>query len=564
MKANENFTFRESENIYIIRLKKRRLVFLWWLLLLLLPLLLLIRLHKDVYIQIKDTSGNKLISTALIGFSYTDYSILTGSTPINLSDTSDNEGIARFENVSYTIYSYLFKPLTKARITASDSCYQADSLEVLFHKFKHKDIKIINLPIKTCSLVLQVIDKDSGEPLPDAEVVVKTNFDNITDEFKLKSDVNGNVTIDKAPVCGQLSAKATLYGFLPDSLSESVKDIITKRSDNLLKLSPGKGMVTFFVKDLKTKEFIPGATATLTINGKKSIVVKTNTNGVGAGSFDSVLLVAKAEILVQKSYYFDTSATFTVEKFVKGTNEERTFYLRPATQSVTFRDIHGKTGQPLQGVKNEIFINGKMFGEPVFSNANGVFTVAGITADSKISIVASKSEFVTNSTKIKNLIFKDVLASPQNSRDIPLNSVAPPPPPVDDEFKGKGGDLRINLQWKTFDDLDLFVTDPCGKIVWALELTQGCNGGVGILDVDANTNRYPRSTWTRNAQENAYWKSPSKGKYIIKVEHCIKQDESKPDPVSFNITIIDNGKRTDFKGTIREKQKNYVTTYEVK
>ena len=124
--------------------------------------------------------------------------------------------------------------------------------------------------------------------------------------------------------------------------------------------------------------------------------------------------------------------------------------------------------------------------------------------------------------------------------------------------------MRNNLQWKTYDDLDLFVTDPCGNTTWALKLTNNCNGGVGTLDIDANTNRFSQNLWTRTPQENAFWEKPSKGKYIIQVEHCIKQDHDRPDPVKFNVTIIYDGKRSDYKGQVREKEKKQVTTFIVK
>ena len=54
------------------------------------------------------------------------------------------------------------------------------------------------------------------------------------------------------------------------------------------------------------------------------------------------------------------------------------------------------------------------------------------------------------------------------------------------------------------------------------------------------------------------------GKYKIEVEHCIKQDDNKPDPVKFNITVIYKGVRSDYKGQVYEKGKVFVTNYEVK
>ena len=75
-------------------------------------------------------------------------------------------------------------------------------------------------------------------------------------------------------------------------------------------------------------------------------------------------------------------------------------YLRPNLQSVKFRDTDGSTG--LAGVKNVITVNGVQRSEAVYSNAQGYFVVSGVKPSDKISITASKSGYLTNSTKIQN------------------------------------------------------------------------------------------------------------------------------------------------------------------
>ena len=74
-----------------------------------------------------------------------------------------------------------------------------------------------------------------------------------------------------------------------------------------LRLKPGKGAVTFTVKDLVSRQTIPGAKATLiTTNG--TISLTTNTNGVGKGFFDSINVNKTIKIQVEKIYYYDTTS----------------------------------------------------------------------------------------------------------------------------------------------------------------------------------------------------------------------------------------------------------------
>lgn len=564
MKAKKSFNYQEADKDYVIQLKKKRYWWLLWFLLLLLPLLLLIRFEKDVYIKVSDASGEKAIPEIPVYFSYHDYDLIKSTKKIDLKDSTNKEGLVIFEKLSYSLYSLLFKSNTLATVNASGKCFMADSMQIKFHKLKDKSIRNIQLPPKLTEITFKVIDFDDGEPLADANIKAKSRYYNYEKEWETRTNPNGDVVLTDAPLCGDIEIAAYYEGYDSDTIKNGVEILLPDEDLRKLKLRSKKAMIKFIVRDLKTNDLLPNAQASLKIEGKTVSTSRTNTNGVGVGVFDSIRITAQATVLIQKEFYHDTTATFLVSEFTERDEKGRTFYLRPSKQTISFRDIDSKSRKGIAGVKNMITVNGKTHGEPIYSNSSGVFIISGVFSDDKISITASKSGYKTNSTKIKNATFSNLIVGSQTKRDIPLIKNTPPPPPKDDNFKGEGGDLRINLQWNTYDDLDLYVTDPCGKTIWALALKQRCGGGLGTLDVDANTNRYPKHTWTRNAQENMFWKKPSKGAFKISVKHCNKQDTDRKDPVKFNITVIDDGKRTDYKGSIRYNQKKHVATYTVK
>ena len=99
-------------------------------------------------------------------------------------------------------------------------------------------------------------------------------------------------------------------------------------------------------------------------------------------------------------------------------------------------------------------------------------------------------------------------------------------------LQGKRGELRINLAWKSFDDLDLHVYDPDGNQIFFGTTEAVCQGSTGKLDVDSNAGE-PR---TRTPQENIFWsQNPPKGKYRVEVNNYnILEKEECP----FVLTII--------------------------
>lgn len=101
-----------------------------------------------------------------------------------------------------------------------------------------------------------------------------------------------------------------------------------------------------------------------------------------------------------------------------------------------------------------------------------------------------------------------------------------------EKFQGNFGELRINLKWETYDDLDLHIFDPSDNHIFYSTKEATSDGSKGQLDVDANAGFEKRL----NPQENIFWETnPPSGKYKIIVDHfSVKQDMEVP----FILSII--------------------------
>ena len=101
------------------------------------------------------------------------------------------------------------------------------------------------------------------------------------------------------------------------------------------------------------------------------------------------------------------------------------------------------------------------------------------------------------------------------------------------ELLGNGGKFRINLAWKTTDDLDLHLITPDRQEIYYSNKNVECAGCHGHLDVDANAS----TPYTSNPQENIFWddKAPT-GEYEIVVE--LFSYRSNADSIPFVVTII--------------------------
>ena len=552
MKSN-TITVTSSENNGDVVLTMKRKKFPWWIFLFLLPLILLIPIKRDINIQYAQQGSDIAVAKAAASVTYPVTSTFGGKTMLTVNDTTDTEGKMVIAGVAEPLWYKLFGGQSDSLYTScGNGCYSLKNAGYKYRDFPPDDFKKVYLGAVASVETLKVVDADDKEPIPEADIQLIRTVDGNKTNDNTKSDVAGQFDIADMPLCGSVKVIASKEGYENDTIEASLFDISNMTDDEkTLHLKPLKGCVKVIVKNLNTKTLLADATVTLEINGAAR-TMKTNTNGVGVGMFDSLRISSTLKFTASKAGYADTTLSgYTVQQFMALDEEKRTMYLRPLTKSLVFKNVDG-TGAALSGVKNEIYKNGTLIATE-YSNNAGEFVVANILDSDKLSIAATKTGYNGNNTKVKNKTLAQL--NTQDSRTIPLTKIEQPkptPPPNNnkqDDLKGESGDLRINLQWYCKTDLDLHVIDPCGNEIYFSKRKATCNGGTGILDLDANA----LIGTTSRPQENIYWLKPSPGTYTIKVV-CFKWRERTQNPISYNISIVDKNGRVDKRGTIAKGQ----------
>jgi len=422
MKSKNQFIYTADKKTYTIQLKKRNL---WWLLLLLIPffsLLLQIRIHKTVIFKTIDEQSKIEMKDATVEFSYPARNFIEFSSfkfftnqETKLVEITNEQGIASFE-VSYTLFGKLFHSKDTALVIATGGCFQSDSLFYNFYKLKNNFENIIELSARKKIFVFTVIDNFDKQILPDADVVVDYYINGQKQQFIGKSDARGIVNVEITYCSDSLSVTASKFGY--ESYSVSGNHVFFGHHENrILPLEPISSPVEFIVKDLYTKRPVSNARTRLVFSNS-TIEAITNTNGLGKAMFDSIAINKQMHIEVSHPSYFDTiTKVYTVDEFMKLSEQQRIIYIRPKPGNLDFQNIDKSTGKPLDGVLNEVFVNGEKRGD-FTSNSYGEFSVPGLSPNDKITIKASKPGYFPNDFTINNKRVSDL--NTVEKRKIPL------------------------------------------------------------------------------------------------------------------------------------------------
>ena len=122
------------------------------------------------------------------------------------------------------------------------------------------------------------------------------------------------------------------------------------------------------------------------------------------------------------------------------------------------------------------------------------------------------------------------------------------PPTVTAEPELGTGDVQVTLRWNSLNDLDLWVTDPDGRVIFYNKRRVPSGGS---LDVDSNADC--RDKVTRSPVENIFWPQglAPRGNYRVEVlyfKHCAGAPLSE----TFTVSRLVDGKRTEASGVITE------------
>lgn len=436
--VKKRFVFKNEQLEYVIKLRK---ISRWWwlLLLLLLPLLLLIRCEKTVYVKTVDAESGAPYPGADVYFGYRkaflyDAGRFFTNDSMGYRKPSDPNGIAGFEKLEYSVYSWIFKRLSPALVYAQSTCFTSDTLTPYFHSLDDKDTLILPLHPAFIAIDFKVIDKKDGQPLPDATVNLITELNGKQYTESAVSGADGRAVFNRVPKCGKIAkVVGEAEGYYPDSLPEKpVQDIVAGPVDQkrLLQLTPKEGQFSFFIQDCKTKRPIAGAVVTIDVdyNGRKTSKTKTtNVDGKGKGFADDYL-IAKIHLSAKAPYYKkgELPGWHLISDFIdpaKYPDDKRTFCLEPEENCIDFKNIDEKTGKALAGVKNTVTIKngGNVRTDTVISASDGKFPVCGVTVGDKISIISQyPPDYEDNNTKVVDADGIGLKNAPAADRTIPL------------------------------------------------------------------------------------------------------------------------------------------------
>jgi hypothetical protein len=296
-------------------------------------------------------------------------------------------------------------------------------------------------PIKK-KLIFFVEDCKTGRRISGAEVTVELDFDGkkLTQKKRTNVDGVGKGFYDDAHVI----ADVTLIGKAPPYYRDNklptykVGDFITlPDSLRTICLEPIANTVKFKNVDSLTNQPLAGVNNEIVIeNGgqTKRANAMSDRNGefvVEINPGDRVSIVSK----YPPDYEDNTTKIRNKDgiKLKEGPTSGRTIPLKPKMADLVFRTVEEENPSivvPNADITTQLSVRGKSISLPTprQSDSNGEFVIrAPLVAT--ISIQASKADYVSNNTKVRNASFRALANSPQSARDIPLKKDPPPPPP---------------------------------------------------------------------------------------------------------------------------------------
>ncbi|MFZ4671392.1 MAG: hypothetical protein ACOYLT_05190 [Flavobacterium sp.] len=428
-----------NEGIYDYTVQTKKRIFFWWLLLLLLPLLLLLRFEKSFFVKTTDINNVGIATNVDFlyhkSYLYDNKKLLTDSL-VHMQQSSGANGVAKFVNVKYSLYSLIFKYFSKAQIYSITNCYSSDTLSLNFHSIKSNDTIHLILKPTTLHIDFKVVDMDDNEPLPKATVIIQSELGGTKIIDSAITEPSGLVHFKSLLKCGTSNnVKASAYGYYPDSIiNKSSEQLISGdlNTTRTLRLRPIRKPIVFYVVDCITKVGLTEVNATINFtypqkNNKTATVnVITNENGVGKGIYDSATLLATFRITGSKDFYEngelpgihgELPGIHKVVDFINPTlypKEKRTFCLEPDPNPVCFVNVDSLNGSPIPGVSNDITIVGadkvkKQFNKK--SDANGQFCIS-VSPGESVSISSSLDPYYkANTQTIANKTFDELVKS---------------------------------------------------------------------------------------------------------------------------------------------------------
>lgn len=403
IKAGKKFRYRDKNEEYVVQLKRRN----WWWLLLLLLLLFFVKCHKDITVTCIDAGSGEPIEGQAVTLNYEAHYLMDiwrvlPTDNINITQETDSTGTIVFRDLPCSVFSYFFYCMSEATFTANSECHEDIEEEHNFHFTRY--VKLQMTPRRE-DLQIRLLDLETGDPLPDAMLYYQYTEQGEQKQDSAHTDPAGVATIPQMRICSDMNLLlGRCYGYADTTkVNVPCQELLGASENAVLRLRPLKKRFTFFVKDLYSKQPIPGAECYVTLtrpNGYASgpYKVLTSTDGKGIAVFDSAFVRATIAIEAQKRPNYNdsilTGGPWTVEDFIKQPDSTRSIWLRPLPFMREFVNVDSiKRTMPIPGVTNVITIkhpNGTIDTVTTISNNNGVFSIRA-EEDAEIEIVSTKN-----------------------------------------------------------------------------------------------------------------------------------------------------------------------------
>lgn len=277
-----------------------------------------------------------------------------------------------------------------------------------------------------------VKNKETRQPIPNAQCLVTLTHPGqsktqIVRHVRTSIDGKGIAVYENAFVLSTIAIHASKYHYKDGDLESgpwTVENYIQQDDDTrTVWLEPEPFLQEFINVDSITGKPIPGVRNVIRVTNPDGTTEEyteiSNSNGV----FPILTKEdAKVEVISTKDGYIQKHTVY--HKFGDIKEEERIIRIQPELVTLQFRTVRESNWNILPDC--DLTVSGSISGSlPPSNSGDGEFSVT-MRKNELLSIVASKTGFLPNRTKVRNSSYNELFSAPQERRDIPLKSDLPP------------------------------------------------------------------------------------------------------------------------------------------
>ena len=197
----------------------------------------------------------------------------------------------------------------------------------------------------------------------------------------------------------------------------------------------------------------------------------------------------------------------------------------------------------------------------------GCQTVVADVPDSRLEEALGRQEILEQSVEALEMQLARLQCPPRVVTETitqePARTVPPDEPDEIDERlereHAQSGELSFSLVWNTTSDLDLYLSCPIGRTIWARNKREENSSCAGELDVDANGGRRDAPTVTRDPVENVYFTRATNGRYIVKVDLFRSRTNNRRE--DFVVRVMDGSRTLDIPGHVSLDRREWRYEY---